>query len=138
MREATKGTLSKKNPYYIPKYRYYELKYRCLQYKEWADQRRELDLYLRSVDHTKERVDGGETSDPVYEAMIKRAEYDVKMYDIDRALESIGEFYEPIKCAVTKGFGWSFIQALYSLTCTRDEYYNAYHKFFYVLDKLVL
>lgn len=29
--------LSEKNPYYISKHRYYELKHFCLQYPEWKD-----------------------------------------------------------------------------------------------------
>lgn len=34
--------LSKTNPYYISKHRYYELKHFCLQYPEWQREIREL------------------------------------------------------------------------------------------------
>ena len=30
--------LSKKNKYWIPRHRYYELKHFCLQYPEWKEQ----------------------------------------------------------------------------------------------------
>ena len=30
-----RAELSKKNPYHIPRYRYYELKYFCRQYNDW-------------------------------------------------------------------------------------------------------
>ena len=30
-----RAELSKKNPYHIPRYRYYELKYFCRQYDDW-------------------------------------------------------------------------------------------------------
>lgn len=138
MREATKGELSKKNPYYIPKYRYYELKYRCLQYKEWEREYKELGLYLKSIDNTKDRVNEGKIPDPVVMALIERSEFEYKMSDIDKALGAIPFLLiDPIKFAVTNGVGWEKVQALFSLTCTRDEYYNAYHKFFFMLNKYV-
>jgi hypothetical protein len=137
-RESTKGVLSKKNPYYIPKYRYYELKYRCLQYNDWAVQYYDLGLCLNAMNISNDKVDDPNVYDPVSDAVLKRSLLGVKMKAIDNALKAIElNLREPIKNAVTTGAGWQVIQARYSLICTREEYYNAYHKFFWVLDKSV-
>ncbi len=137
MRESTKGTLSKKNQYYIPKYRYYELKYRCLQYDEWIKERNDIS-YTWSKRFENDRVDGGETKDTIMDILNRDDDLREKIRSINLALQHVPlDLREPIKYAVTKGAGWSVVQARYSLICTRDEYYNAYHKFFWTLDKLV-
>ena len=126
MREATKGVLSMKNEYYIPKYRYYELKYRCLQYNDWLEEFSNATGYLATHDTSKERVDGGEIRDLVYEATVKRAHYKCKMDALKHCLLSLPMYLQnPIFEAVTEGKGWQVIQAKYELVCTREEYYNA-------------
>lgn len=136
MREATKGTLSKKNKYYISKYRYYELKYHCLQYDEWVKEIADLDFSIRSKHFENDRVDGGETGDPTFLLVEKRQQYSYLIDEIYTVLLYLPEeLREPIKDAVTHGLGWGVIQARYGLYCTRDEYYDAYHKFFYILSQ---
>lgn len=137
MRESTKGTLSKKNQYYIPKYRYYELKYHCLQYDEWVKKLKDISL-VKSTRFNNDRVDGGEEIDITSILAFERGKLKDKIDEIDRAIcKAIPlDLREPIKYAVTKGAGWSVVQARYSLICTRDEYYTAYHKFFWTLDQL--
>ena len=136
MREATKGVLSMKNEYYIPKYRYYELKYRCLQYNDWLEEFNNATGYLATHDTSEERVDGGEIRDLVYEAMVKRSYYKCKMDTLKHCLLSLPMYLQnPIFEAVTEGKGWQVIQARHELTCTRDEYYKAYHYFFYIYSK---
>lgn len=128
MREPTKGVLSMKNKYYIPKYRYYELKYRCRQYNDWLEEFNNATGYLAIHDPSKERVDGGEEKNLVYEAMLKRQFYKVKMDRLKHCLLSLPmTLQNPIFEAVTEG--------KYELTCTRDEYYDAYHFFFYTYGK---
>lgn len=136
MREPTKGVLSMKNKYYIPKYRYYELKYRCRQYNDWLEEFNNATGYLATHDPSKERVDGGEEKNLVYEAMLKRQYYKVKMDRLKHCLLSLPmTLQNPIFEAVTEGKGWQVIQAKYGLTCTRYEYYDAYHFFFYTYGK---
>lgn len=133
MASNERGELSKKNPYYIPKYRYYELKYRCLQYKDWEQQYKEAVNFLATNDISKDKVDGGKRRDPVYEAYIKRAEYCNRMDMLKHCIKSLPEYLrEPIFEAVTTGKGWQVIQAKYELVCPRDEYFKAYHYFFYI------
>ncbi len=138
MRESTKGKLSKKNQYYIPKYRYYELKYHCLQYDEWVKEVNSLNFFIRSKTFENDRVDGGEIVDQTFLFVDNLQRYNNSVDVVDTCLLYLPEnLREPIKDAVTHGIGYSVIQAKYELYCTRDEYYNAYHKFFWVLDKSV-
>ena len=137
MREPTKGVLSMKSKYYIPKYRYYELKYRCLQYNSWLEEYNCMCGLLASKIFENDRVDGGENSNRTYECAVKRVEYWNNMNEIKKALLYLPfDLQTPIFAAVTEGLGWQVIQARYSLVCTRDEYYKAYHQFFYRLDQI--
>ena len=45
MSRIIRPELSKSNPYYISKHRYYELKHFCLQYYEWKELYLSLDTY---------------------------------------------------------------------------------------------
>lgn len=138
MREATKGELSKKNKYYIPKYRYYELKYRCLQYPDWIREYGEIGRGVCSRAFENDRVDGGMRSDIVFLLASSMEEVKHRIDIIDNIIfeQLPKDLQDPIKEAVTKGKGWTVIQAKYELTCTRQEYYDAYHKFFWLYDKL--
>lgn len=138
MREATKGVLSMKNQYYIPKYRYYELKYRCLQYNEWLEKYNDICGKLSTNVFTNDKVDGGETRDITYELMIESGKYKMHMDTIKHALLVVHPTLQtPIFDAVTNGLGWTVIQAKYELSCPRDEYYEAYHHFFYRLSDIL-
>ena len=132
-----RGELSKKNPYYISKYRYYELKYKCLQFNEWKEELNSFDLFGRSSGYIRERVDSSDISDRTKEFAIRRFVLEANVRMVLEALEALRDDLRPVIFdAVTKGMGWSVLQARYSLTCTRDEYYNEYHRFFYILSNL--
>lgn len=138
MREPTKGVLAMSNPYYIPKYRYYELKYRCLQYNDWLERYNDLTGYLFAHDTSKIKVDGGEQEDRTYKAVVERMAVRHDMDILKQATLALPmSLQQPIFEAVTEGKGWQVIWMKYELICTRDEYYNAYHLFFYTYDKLL-
>ena len=71
--------LSKKNPYWISKYRYYELRYFCLQYYEWKHDYCELELKLSPRTTQYNNVSRTHTNDWVSEAAVKMAELKRKM-----------------------------------------------------------
>jgi len=138
MRESTKGVLSMKNKYYIPKYRYYELKYRCLQYNDWLSRYNELTGWLFAHDTSKIKVDGGEMPDQTYNCVKERMDIRHYMDQVKHALMPLPmSLQTPIFEAITEGKGWQVMQAKYELVCTRDEYYNAYHLFFYTYDQIL-
>ena len=131
--------LSKKSEYYIPKYRYYELKYRCLQFHDWVARLNELDISLSAVRTDLEKVDRtNDIYDSVGKMATDRAALSKKIRPVEKAISHIDPcLRNAIFDAVTTGKGWTVIQAKYGLYCTRDEYYNAYHKFYYILDSMV-
>lgn len=115
--------LSKKNRYYIPKNRYYELKYFCLQYKEWRK------LYFTD---RRSALSERPTED--------EALYFVKLFEridtVDTALMEIDPWLRTyIFKAVTDGTSYVALVTQYDLRCGKDEYYDQYHKFFWILDK---
>lgn len=126
MGKATQSTLSKKNPYWIPKNRYYELKYFCLQYWEWQRRRAQLDgLATR------------ENREPTEEEAFERAELDDKIKMVMRCIDSVTfdkELYGALLKGVTKGLSYDTMAVRNVLPVGRECYYVLYRKFFWLLD----
>ena len=124
--QKVRTTLSKNNPYYISKNRRLELKYFCLQYKEWEKYLR--DYYLR--------YGTGEFSDPTGEEAVLRTLY--SSY-IDLITETVkiagGDFWEYLFKAVTEDLSYVNLRTLHNIPCCKDIYYESYHKFWYLLSR---
>lgn len=127
--------LSNKNPYWISRHRYYELKHFCLQYPEW--QKRISDIsYLESI----------ELKDSRNPRVIKRVtEYKaLGLYFYSRlvsmvekaANETDDKLGDYILKAVTKSISYDTLYIKYDIPCSKSTYYMLYRKFFYILDKL--
>lgn len=128
--------LSKKNKYWIPKYRYYELKYFCLQYPEW---RKELVKCQEEIVHSsslilKKREKSLE--DRVSEIAIRKNSLEEK---IEKVVSSCKEsdpcIWKFLLIAVTEGKSWTYLQTVLRIPCGRDYFYDRYHKFFYILSR---
>ena len=125
--------ITKKSKYYIPKHRYYELKHFVQQYPDWVRQIREIDGYTRRpVDH----ITSNDISDPTYKAAERRLELQSKIdlitkvaNDTDRTL---GIY---ILQAVIQGESYDRMNAVSTIPCCRDVYYDLYRKFFFLLDQ---
>ena len=128
MSKATQATVSRKNPYWMPKNRYYELKYFCLQFWDWQKQRAILDGLA-----TKEN------RDPTEKEGIRRASLSDKiqmvMRCLDAATASVPEVYEDLLYGVTKGISYDTMSAKKVISVGREAYYNIYRLFFHVLDR---
>lgn len=127
MCKATQAVVSKKNPYWMPKNRYYELKYFCFQFWDWQKQRSRLDgLATR------------ENRSPTEEEAIKRAALSgkIKMVldSMDRATKERPEIYEDLLYGVTKGYSYDSMASRKVLPLSREAYYNIYRRFFWVLS----
>ena len=119
----------------MSKYRYYELKYFALQYKEWKSEYARLGLILRSRRFENNRVDGGELNDQTADIAIRRDILKRKMETVENASKELGEFGSYIFEAVTEDRGWLYMRDMYGLICTRAEWYHNYHLFFYILSQ---
>lgn len=130
-----KSELSKKNPYWVEKHRYYELKHFCLQYPEWKR------TYMSYMGFSKLTSYGltstSNISDPTYACTEQRALYLKKMELVEQtALNADGDLYSYILKAVTEDRSYNYLQSVLDIPSCRDVYYAAYRRFFWLLDKV--
>lgn len=127
----TRPELSKKNKWWIPKHRYYELKHFCLQYDDWKEKVK----YFGDKRFSGNVRTNPEWSDPVGNEVAYR-EYYLSQMDIVEAAayeadEQIGTY---ILHAVTEDLSFTVLRMVYEIPCGKDMYYDRYRKFFYILD----
>ena len=126
--------LSQKNPYWIDRHRYYELKHFCLQYPLWK-------IYSKEIDGLKAGKIPGESfsktiQNPILWAVERREEYTSKMdLLLDAVMETSPEFSDYIFRAVTQGLKYENLQMMDRIPCGREYWYELYRKFFYILDR---
>ena len=130
-----RSKMSKKNNWYIDPERYLELKHFCLQYPEW---RRKLNFLMpmatSSYANQKPRK-GRATSDVVGSFMEQSFEI-ITMVDMveNSCMEADHAIWRWLLVGVTENVGYEELKAR-GIPCGKDYYYDAYHKFFYILDK---
>lgn len=136
MATVIRPEISTKNPYYIDKHRYYELKHFCLQYAElkktYADY---SNLYTSSSAFERQR--GKYTiSDITARYALKKTEIKNKIELIENAAKTTDEYLWPyILQAVTEGYSFTYLRTKLNIPCGRDTYYSLYRKFFYLLSE---
>lgn len=130
-----KPELSRSNPYWISKHRYYELKHFCMQYREWGEMVFVVDGYMKPK--LDIRTDQHYIADPTAKASIKRLELLGKIKMLQEAAEKADPFLSDyILRGVTSGMSYDEMNAKKPIPCCRDIYYERCRKFFWILDKL--
>lgn len=129
-----KNEISEKNPYYIPKERYLELKHFCLQYKSWAKQLNEMNVALTGYDYRMPR--GSAKTDPVLDLVVRRKVL-TELIDMvtSAAKKAGGDYWRYILITVTEGRGYISLTMNDGLQLPRDTYYILIRKFYWLLDK---
>ena len=132
MGTVIRSEVSKANPYYISKHRYYELKHFCLQYPE----------FKRKYNDLCEKIPGGiihvKSDDVLYtdESIKVRQEYldqmDLIRECCDMTDPVIGDY---IFKAVTQGLTYTYFRMHDGIPCGKDMFYMLYRRFFYILDQ---
>lgn len=136
MGTTIRAELSNKNPYWIERHRYYELKHFCLQYPIWKKEYAaisEIKSYRSDVIVSSE---ARFTSDTTSKCAIEKAYYS-KRIDM---LERMAKLTDPvlgmyILTGVTEGRSYDNLKAVFNIPCCKDAYYDLYRKFFWLLDK---
>ena len=105
MATTIRPELSEKNPYWIEKHRYYELKHFCLQYPIWRKAYASLN---------------GFNSKPIDWAMFI-------------VTSTLGDPY--ILKAVTEGWSYDILKVRLGIPCCKDTYYELYRRFFWLLNR---
>ena len=136
MAKSLYTTTSKKNPYYISKHRYLELKHFCLQYPEWKQRYRELE---DSIKHSKYYISTGECTsdrDIVSEMASELAELNRKIKMVEKCCEETDpELANYILQAVTRACTYEYFQTHSGIPCCRDTFYLRYRKYFWMLNR---
>lgn len=127
--------LSRKNPYYISKHRYYELKHFCMQYPEWKQALILLDGWKAKPDQlTTYTIQGNRTSDPTEQMAIARAFFSNRVELIERCLSELCPAIAPyVLKGATECVPYETLR-IHGCPCCRESYYEEYRKFFWVLS----
>lgn len=137
MRTDIRPELSQKNPYWISKHRYYELKHFCLQYPIWKKALSSLDgLSKRPADLEVFVKSGQLTGDPTARCAEARLFYRNRMEMVEQsAIGADANLYSYILRGVTEGLSYDALKMRYGIPCCREVYYAAYRRFFWLLSK---
>lgn len=129
--------LSERNPYWIEKHRYHELKYFCRQYPIWKKAYVALDgLSKRPEDFALFAKKKRKNGDPTARCATARAYYAERMAMIEQtAKEADQDLSAYILEGVTVGLSYEGLKARLDIPCSRDTYYDRYRRFFWLLNK---
>ncbi len=129
--------LSEKNPFWISRHRYYELKHFCLQYPVWkkahdallglSGRPQDLDIFVKS---------GQLRGDPTARCAESRLFFAERMAMVEQAaIKTDPDLYPYILRGVTEGMTYYAQKVQYGIPCCRDVYYDLYRRFFWLLSK---
>ena len=126
--------LSEKNPYHISRHRYYELKHFVMQYPEWQKAIDAIDSMVSSCKDPTGRINS--ISDPVGRAVEKRSKYIQNIRLVERTAQDADKNIGPfVLDGIIFGRSYDTVRAKYDLPYGKDDYYNTYRKFFWLLDR---
>ena len=135
MSTTIRPELSKKNKWYIPKHRYYELKHFCLQYPLWKQRYRQLCEPCYPISCMDKMPNDILKSDPTGKRAILKEKYFRRIKLLEDCANDADGFLAPyILKAVTKRASFTQLQTVYDIPCGRDMYYDRYRKFFWTLS----
>lgn len=130
-----RAELSKRNKYYISKYRYYELKYFCLQYFDYKRKSNNFDSFSKA---NTEAVHTCKISNPTERCSEFREKYIFKMKAIERASASTDPILKDyILIGITGNLSYEKLKARTNIPCSKGVYYELYHRFFYMLNTIL-
>lgn len=135
MGTVIRSDISRKNPYWIEKYRFLELKNFCLQYPIWEKAYNSLcGLSSRPIDLVKFSNDIPDPTARCAEAMAKYSRWMGMIEDAASKTDPVIGIY--ILKGVTEGKSYEVMKAKENIPCCKDKYYELYRKFFWVLNEL--
>lgn len=128
--------ISKKNPYWLEKHRYYELKHFCQQYPEWQKiygNINGLSAFPRDMSMGSKWKN---ISNPTERIAIMRTYYIDRMNMVKVTAEKTDPILAKyISFGVINGWSYDVLKARLNIPCCKDIYYEMYRKFFWLLDK---
>lgn len=127
-----RSELSRKNKYWIPKFRYLELKNFCLQYPDWKRELNEIS-FLK----TKSEISPpGNFSNPTEQLALKRMKLEENINLINSiAAEADQSISKWLIKGITENLTYEYLKYQLDLPAGRDLYYDRYRRFFWILDQ---
>lgn len=136
MGTVIRAEVSKKNPYWIERHRYYELKHFCLQYPVWKKTYASLGYINGHRNIIELSRSPTHISNPTEKISILRASLMEKIKMVENAaVETDRDLAQYIIYGVTEGISYDTIRVRYNIPCCKDIYYENYRKFFWILSK---
>ena len=136
MATTIRPELSEKNPYWIEKHRYYELKHFCLQYPIWQKQYSLLSNTRSNEAYSLTPIANQSFYDSTGETAVDRTYYSLRIELLEKVAKEtddvIGNY---ILKGVTEGWSYDILKARLNIPCCKDIYYELYRRFFWLLDK---
>lgn len=132
-----KPELSEKNPYYIPKHRYYELYHFCLQYPTWTKAYAALEgLAKRPTDLEKVKSSG--ISNPTAETAESAIWFANRISIVHQAIREVdsdGKLFNFLLYNVTLQLSYDAMDVQWGMPVSKDEFYKKRREFFWRLSK---
>ncbi len=127
-----RAAISQKNKYWIPKFRYLELKNWCLQYPDWMK-----DLASISELKTHSQIfPSGNFSDSTLLLVLMRDKFLVNITLLEDIAKQADDFLAPwIIKGVTENISYDYLHLKLDMPTSRDTYYDRYRRFFWLLDQ---
>ena len=134
MSKATQAVVSQKNPFWIPKNRYYELKYFCLQFWDWQKRRAQLDGLATRENRVPTEWEAIERAElDAHIQMVMNCAYKATSnYTNEESINS--DLYDRLLYGVTKGLSYDTMNVRKTMPIGREAYYAVYRKFFWFLN----
>lgn len=129
--------LCKASDYYVEKERYLELLHHCRQYSSWLVKANEI---LLSFPKMCDVNLGNEWRDSVASKAAERERYLIKADTIKNLCQEVcPEAHRYLLICIVGGHSYDTIEAKFdTLPISRHRFYEAYRKFFWLLDKKLL
>ena len=126
--------LSEKNKYWIERHRFYELKHFCMQYPTWKKAYLALDGLGKHS--TEVPIFTNTPSNPTLKCVEAREIFFDKIKLIEQiAMATDVTLHSYILKGVTEGISYDYLKARLNIPCSKDTYYEAYRRFFWLLHK---
>lgn len=137
MATTVRPEVSTKNPYYIERERYYELKHFCRQYPIWKKAYNALDGLSKRPDDLELFRKTGERNDPTTRCVEAREYYAERMEMVEQCAQDASPLLSKyIMNYATKGDGYSVLKIRDNIPCSKDTFYDIVRKFFWLLSKV--
>lgn len=135
MATVIRAEISAKNPYWISRHRYYELKHFCLQYPEWKKERSYLVGISKRPIEQPAIFSSGVFGNPTADCAEKIIFLDERINMVEQAAHNAEpDLANYILKGATEGLSYTYLKSKLEIPCCKDKYYEVYRKFFWLLS----